>query len=100
MKFLVDINPIEWNSDDSFGATKDSFIFSFKKNSYDAESYILSRVKEEKCAIISESGFGLSFNSDLTTVEGSGICINQCYEKKIRETEDRFFVEEYEVFQL
>jgi hypothetical protein len=87
------------NDGDNYDTAKDSFIFSFT-NSNDIENYILSRVKKENCATDNQYYLGPSFNSDLSLADDSGICINQCYEKQIRETEDEFFVEEYEVFKL
>ncbi|GBC32784.2 hypothetical protein GLOIN_2v1881828 [Rhizophagus irregularis DAOM 181602=DAOM 197198] len=98
-EILGGYNPIEWNSDCCYRATKDSFIFSFR-NSDDIESYILSRVKNEQRAIFNSSGFGPSFDYGLILINDSGLCGKNYYENQIRETEDGFYVEEYEVFQI
>ncbi|EXX59847.1 uncharacterized protein OCT59_027234 [Rhizophagus irregularis] len=101
-EILGGYNPIAWKSNDYefFGATKDSFIFSFK-NSVDVESYILSRVKSEKYATYNHSDLGPSFGvRDLDLYGYTGHCNGTDYEKQIRESTDKFTVEEYEVFQL
>ncbi|PKC53342.1 hypothetical protein RhiirA1_479502, partial [Rhizophagus irregularis] len=101
-EILGGYNPIAWKSNDYefFGATKDSFIFSFK-NSVDVESYILSRVKSEKYATYNHSDLGPSFGvRDLDLYGYTGHCNGTDYEKQIRESTDKFSVEEYEVFQL
>jgi hypothetical protein len=94
-EILGGYNPIAWKSDESFGKTKDSFIFSFK-NSYDMESYILSRVKDENHAIYNKA-FGPTFGFDLSLSRAS-----RChYERQIRNASSyRFSAEEYEVFQI
>ncbi|RGB25487.1 hypothetical protein C1646_723634 [Rhizophagus diaphanus] len=99
-EILGGYNPIEWNSDSgcSYGTTKDSFIFSFK-NSDDIESYILSRVKYEKFAILNNPS-GPRFGDALALINDFGFCVNGYYENQIRETIDDFYVEEYEVFQV
>jgi hypothetical protein len=73
-EILGGYNPIEWKSDDSYGTTKDSFIFSFKRCN-DIKSYILSRIKNEKVAILNSfdrgSLFGISdfvLDGDLVNV--------------------------------
>ncbi|CAB4415506.1 unnamed protein product [Rhizophagus irregularis] len=98
-EILGGYNPIEWKSDDSFGVTKDSFVFSFK-NSYDIESHILSRVKNERFAIRNYHNSGPSFGYSLALTDGFGFCSNCVYEKQIRKSTDYFCVKEYEVFQI
>ncbi|PKC01297.1 hypothetical protein RhiirA5_426934, partial [Rhizophagus irregularis] len=98
-EILGGYNPIEWNSDCCYRATKDSFIFSFR-NSDDIESYILSRVKDEQRAIFNSSGFGPSFDYGLILINDSGLCGKNYYENQIRETEDGFYVEEYEYYDV
>jgi len=81
-------NPIEWKSGHSWGTTKDSFIFSFKKNDR-IENHILSRVKDEKKAVLFDHSHGPIFgNGDLTiwNVFSTGSCKKNSYEKQIRET--------------
>ncbi|EXX63788.1 uncharacterized protein OCT59_026928 [Rhizophagus irregularis] len=68
-------NPIEWKSDDSYGTTKDSFIFSFKRYN-DIKSYILSRIKNEKVAILNSFDRGPLFGiSDLVLDGDFGKCM-------------------------
>ncbi|GBC45271.2 hypothetical protein GLOIN_2v1881828 [Rhizophagus irregularis DAOM 181602=DAOM 197198] len=98
----MDKNNIEWRSNkesEIYKSIRDRFIFSFK-NSYNIESYILGRVKREIQAILNYHDFGPSFGGDLTLFGDYGTCINRNFEKKIRETTDVFYVEEYEVFQI
>ncbi|GBB87233.1 hypothetical protein RclHR1_13680006 [Rhizophagus clarus] len=100
-------NPIEWNTVDGYSYTKDSFIFSF--NSKDRnKNFILSHIIDNQYAINNRSYYGPSFgNGDLiiwgldinTLCNYCYICKNS-YERSIRETEGRFSIEEYEVFQL
>ncbi|PKY46736.1 hypothetical protein RhiirA4_461689 [Rhizophagus irregularis] len=98
-EILGGYNPIEWNSDCCYRATKDSFIFSFR-NSDDIESYILSRVKDEQRAIYNSNDFGPSFDYGLILINDSGLCGKNYYENQIRETEDGFIVEEYEYYDV
>ncbi|UZO06930.1 uncharacterized protein OCT59_027235 [Rhizophagus irregularis] len=113
-EILGGYNPIAWESnefdesdesddeldEENFGTTKDSFIFSFE-NSVDIESYILSRVERENHATYNRSDFGPTFGiCDLDLYGDTGCCNGADYEKHIRESDDIFSVEEYEVFQL
>ncbi|GBC27030.2 BTB/POZ protein [Rhizophagus irregularis DAOM 181602=DAOM 197198] len=113
-EILGGYNPIIWESKAStvnfaeYSKTKDSFIFSFK-NKRDIKNHILSRVEDEKYAIDNYLICGPSFGrKDLKIRGGSrrsfNNCTNSCtqlsYEKPIRETEDNFAVEDYEVFQI
>ncbi|GES99133.1 carbohydrate-binding module family 13 protein [Rhizophagus clarus] len=103
-EILGGYNPIAWvsvkNYCESFRTTKDSFIFSFK-NGDKNDSFILSRVKDENYATYNYFDYGPSFgNGDLDFSGNHGSCSDCDYEKQIRETNDDFFVEEYEVFQI
>jgi hypothetical protein len=100
-------NPIEWKSIDRYNYTKDSFIFSFNYKDRN-ENFILSRIIDDHYAINNKSYYGPSFgNGDLilwgldinTLCNYCHVCKNS-YERSIRETEDRFSIEECEVFQL
>ncbi|GES99116.1 carbohydrate-binding module family 13 protein [Rhizophagus clarus] len=76
-EILGGYNPIAWESGDAF------------------------HVKNEYLATFNHSNFCPSFGTgDLSLIKTSGGCINNDYEKKIRETTDEFTVEEYEVFQI
>jgi hypothetical protein len=109
-EILGGYNPIVWKNCffGKKGATKDSFIFSFK-NDDSTEDYIISRVKDEKYAIYNDLVHGPSFGySDLMIMKdvmsenyfARCYCKKYSYEKSIRETGDFYFIEEYEVFQI
>ncbi|UZO27796.1 uncharacterized protein OCT59_019983 [Rhizophagus irregularis] len=106
-EILGGYNPIGWKSINKYGNTKDSFIFSFN-NKERNDDYILSRIVDNQYAIDNISFYGPSFGNGDLIIWGLDIstfnyyckvCKNS-YERSIRETEDRFYVEEYEVFQL
>ncbi|EXX68515.1 uncharacterized protein OCT59_029153 [Rhizophagus irregularis] len=100
-------NPLEWKSNGKFVKTKDSFIFSFKsKNNF--KDSILSRIKDSDHALFCGSNVGPKFGTDdfdMIAMEDSKEyeylrCLQRSYEKKIRDTEDKFSIEDYEVFQI
>src|SRR5581483_1492698 len=96
-EILGGYNPISWKFIGNYSSTKDSFIFSIKDN----DNYILSRVIDEKKAIVNLSLCGPSFgNGDLSTFGDNGTCKKKSYEKPIREIEKEFSIEEYEIFQI
>ncbi|GBC27036.2 carbohydrate-binding module family 13 protein [Rhizophagus irregularis DAOM 181602=DAOM 197198] len=109
-EILGGFNPIEWKSDDSYGNTKDSFIFSFKNN--DIDDYILSRVKEENKALFHNLNYGPSFGYGDLIIKSNYLFssskkdFNHCYCKKysyvnaIRETGNGYTIKEYEIFQI
>jgi hypothetical protein len=99
-------NPLEWKSSASWGITNDSFIFSFKdKNIKDA---ILSNVNDKNSAVwynnITGPCFGKCDIVMLAFSESTNYSKYRCrkfhYEKKIRDNEDYFTIEDYEVFQI
>ncbi|UZO02724.1 uncharacterized protein OCT59_021203 [Rhizophagus irregularis] len=101
-EILGGYNPLKWKSDNSFGITKDSFIFSFRNS-----NYILSRVINEREAMKNDSFNGPSFGTDdmcLFLVFGFfGLrvrCKRTNYEKQIRENYESSFVKDFEVFQI
>ncbi|EXX75444.1 hypothetical protein RirG_041770 [Rhizophagus irregularis DAOM 197198w] len=106
-EILGGYNPIAWKSDNIYGTTVDSFIFSFN-NTNRNENYILSRVIDKKHAIDNRCYCGLIFgNGDLIiwgfdhqTLRNYCRSSKSSYEKPIRETEDIFSIEEYEVFRV
>ncbi|UZO04241.1 uncharacterized protein OCT59_024632 [Rhizophagus irregularis] len=103
-------NPLIWKClNDEYGETKDSFIFSFKsKNNF--KDPILSHVNHENInrAIFYHTQCGPTFGRDLYIgvkgVDSDEYHRNYCgkyrYEKEIRNTEDVFSIEDYEVFQI
>ncbi|RIA92249.1 hypothetical protein C1645_820933 [Glomus cerebriforme] len=109
-EILGGYNPIIWKSGNSYGITDDSFIFSFKNN-YEIENHILSRVEDENRAINYCYRYGSSFgNGDLIITSfgyfynmnkyNTNYCAKGSYEKQIRNTQDKFSIEEYEIFQI
>ncbi|GBC52559.2 hypothetical protein GLOIN_2v1763573 [Rhizophagus irregularis DAOM 181602=DAOM 197198] len=96
-------NPLKWESPNrgTWSKTKESFIFSFKdKNIKDA---IISNVKYEEYAILYNSTVGPYFGSDIIigayseSVDYTNSWCRKCYyEKEIRETPDKFSMEDYE----
>ncbi|CAB4427797.1 unnamed protein product [Rhizophagus irregularis] len=106
-EILGGYNPIEWNPGLSYGVTKFSFIFSFMNENIN--DHIISRVKEKKKAINYSNCFGPSFGIEDLIIFGGDLddfrqknncCKMRSYEKNIRETEDKFSIEEYEIFQI
>ncbi|GBC27028.2 BTB/POZ protein [Rhizophagus irregularis DAOM 181602=DAOM 197198] len=110
-EILGGYNPIMWESRDydfsdyDYSKTKDSFIFSFN-NKVDIKNHILSRVENENYAIDNSISLGPSFGiSDLVICgdffhDYGNYCKRSSYEKQIRETGDKFAIEEYEIFQI
>ncbi|GES76308.1 carbohydrate-binding module family 13 protein [Rhizophagus clarus] len=99
-EILGGYNPIGWKSNNSFGITKSSFIFSFKNN-----NNILSRVINDKKAINNNPYNGPSFGtSDINLFIFFGFlrvrCVRNNYKKLIRENDKSSFVEDFEVFQI
>jgi hypothetical protein len=106
-EILGGYNPIAWKSVDRYGNTRDSFIFSFN-NKERNENYVLSRIVDNRYAIDDRSYHGPSFGNgdlilwglDINTLYNYCYSCKKSYERPIRETEDRFSIEEYEIFQL
>jgi hypothetical protein len=83
-KILGGYNPIKWKSDYSYSVTKDSFIFSFNYGD-DINDHILSRVINERSAILNKHTYGPSFGSaDLILRGDNGYCVKDSYERQIR----------------
>ncbi|PKY30725.1 BTB-domain-containing protein [Rhizophagus irregularis] len=101
-------NPLEWSSSGDYAKTKDSFIFSFKsKNNF--KDSILSNVINVNYAMYYGDNVGPTFGRDIDIyVEmGNGSkeynycqCKQKYYERGIRDKEDLFLIEDYEVFQI
>ncbi|RGB37310.1 hypothetical protein C1646_757077 [Rhizophagus diaphanus] len=103
-------NPLKWDTsdEDKWGETKDSFIFSFKNKDNFKES-ILSRVNDASQALYYGNYFGPTFgfndidlfaDRDDSKEYDHCSCTQKSYEKKIRDTDDNFSIEDYEVFQI
>ncbi|EXX66950.1 uncharacterized protein OCT59_025327 [Rhizophagus irregularis] len=97
-------NPLKWESKGGWVTTKDSFIFSFiNKNIKDA---IISNVENTNYAFNNYLTQGPYFGKDIIIYSSADQldyerihCRRQYYEKKIRDSEDYFSIEDYEVFQ-
>ncbi|EXX54210.1 uncharacterized protein OCT59_025937 [Rhizophagus irregularis] len=108
-EILGGYNPIVWKFAKKYDYgfydyTKDSFIFSFK-NKENMQNYILSRAKLGMYSIYSDFDCGPTFGDSLVLHGNDFYNKSYCkthagYEKIIRETEDIFSVEEYEIFQI
>ncbi|GES93599.1 hypothetical protein GLOIN_2v1868421 [Rhizophagus clarus] len=110
-EILGGYNPVKWETTGNWCNTNESFIFSFKnKNIKDA---ILSNVIDANRALdyspICGPQFGVDLNinsynrgsnSNVFTDFSVICCKKKYYEKKIRNTEDDFSIEDYEVFQI
>ncbi|UZO02471.1 uncharacterized protein OCT59_020951 [Rhizophagus irregularis] len=82
-QILGGYNPIKWKSGRGYGATKDSFIFSFEDGD-DINKHILSRVTNENYAIFNDHSYGPSFGSSDLILRGNSVhCIKDSYEKQI-----------------
>ncbi|RGB41615.1 hypothetical protein C1646_685167 [Rhizophagus diaphanus] len=101
-------NPTVWLSSGGWGKIKDSFIFSFKSKKEFFKDPILSKVKDYNYALnrlLERHGpfFGgdiLIYSEDSRTNYSTSYCQQTFYEKKIRNTIDKFSMDDYEVFQL
>jgi hypothetical protein len=99
-------NPLKWESSNSLGKTNDSFIFSFKdKNIKDA---IFSKIENANYALNYHPDHGPYFGQDVVIYASKDKftnydrirCMKKHYKKMIRDSEDYFFIEDYEVFQI
>ena len=110
-EILGGYNPIIWSSTssriDGWGKTKDSFIFSFKNKDNFFKDVIISNVIYADGAILNKYEGGPCFGKDIIIVSRNGSTdysamhySKSFYEKKIRDTEGYFFIEDYEVFQI
>ncbi|EXX65214.1 hypothetical protein RirG_058850 [Rhizophagus irregularis DAOM 197198w] len=100
-------NPLIWRrSSGSWDKTKDSFIFSFKNN--DVKDAIISNIENIDYAIYCRYDHGSRFGDDIVMHASGGECAYyndiRCkkvqYNKKIRDTEGNFSIDDYEVFQI
>jgi hypothetical protein len=100
-------NPLIWKSSDSWGETKDSFIFSFKNSHNLFKDAIISNVKNIENAINYSKCRGPYFGLDLIirasnedTNYNEIYCKKDSYEKEIRDTKDKVSMEDYEVYRV
>ncbi|EXX64417.1 uncharacterized protein OCT59_018310 [Rhizophagus irregularis] len=106
-EILGGYNPIIWETTKNWGEAKDSFIFSLKNKNNLIKDEKISRVKQIDSALNYGKNYGPSFGKDLIIYGSSdtkdyddNVCKLVYYEEKIRDTEDKFSIEDYEVFQI
>ncbi|CAB4412380.1 unnamed protein product [Rhizophagus irregularis] len=99
-------NPLKWESSHHWSVTNGSFIFSFK-NKNNCKDAIISNTKNTGSFYFSRYRGPAFGNTDIhiyTPTECTNYNKNYCkqsnYEKKIRDSEDMFSIEDYEVFQI
>ncbi|EXX62527.1 uncharacterized protein OCT59_025433 [Rhizophagus irregularis] len=105
-EILGGYNPLKWESSDGYGKANDSFIFSFKNNI--AKDAIISNIENPEYALYNGSNIGPYFGSDLIIYSthdefkdyNKRYCRKRYNEKKIRDAEGIFSLEDYEVFQI
>ncbi|EXX74948.1 hypothetical protein RirG_046350 [Rhizophagus irregularis DAOM 197198w] len=99
-------NPLRWESSSSWGKTNDSFIFSLKNN--DINNAIISDIENSTYALNYYSRNGPRFGNDINIENPNSqnenynriFCKKHHYKKKIRDSEEDFSIEDYEVFQI
>jgi hypothetical protein len=108
-EILGGYNPTIWKSS-GWGKTKDSFIFSFNNNN--AKDAIISNITNVQDDIHHAMDYwhrhGPYFGDDIIIYARNDeydnydniYCKKKRYEKKIRDTEDSFSMDDYEVFQI
>ncbi|CAB4412262.1 unnamed protein product [Rhizophagus irregularis] len=104
-EILGGYNPLRWESTNSYGKTEDSFIFSFKNKHI--KDVIISKVKDKNYAIFYKYEHGPQFGGDIVMsssnefIDYETISYQQDdYEKKLRDFDGVFSMEDYEVFQI
>jgi hypothetical protein len=100
-EILGGYNPNIWKSDNSYGVTMDSFIFSFK-NRENINDCVLSRTKSKDYATYNHPHIGPIFGDGDLDLLGNNCYYGSCYypslyDKPIR---DCFSIEEYEIFKI
>jgi hypothetical protein len=116
-EILGGYNPSKWKSSGNWGQSYYSFIFSFKNQNEPILSHIKSLDKVLNCSNLDGPSFGSDLKLSVIDITDENyilnpfqhlelsqfkynMCIQDNYEKKIRDTESSFVVEDYEVFQI
>ena len=107
-EILGGYNPSVWKSTGYSIQTKGSFIFSFKNENNLIKDAILSNVNKTIGRTLNyDEVLGPCFSQDLCIYSSNetkdfdhAYCKQDGYEEKIRNTEDSFSIEDYEVFQV
>ncbi|UZO21578.1 uncharacterized protein OCT59_013965 [Rhizophagus irregularis] len=100
-------NPTIWSSSGGYGKTKGSFIFSFKIKNKFIEDIHISNVENVNYALDYSPKCGPKFGSDIFLHASDelknydNIYYRKCfYENSIRDTEEKFLIGDYEIFQI
>ncbi|RGB30412.1 hypothetical protein C1646_711413 [Rhizophagus diaphanus] len=99
-EILGGYNPLKWESSNCWIKNRDCFIFSVKNNN--AKNVIISNIENTDRALY--YGYSNPYFSDITmfsSYDNKYISYGRNnYEKKIRDSEGGFYMEDYEVFQI
>ncbi|GBC11584.2 hypothetical protein GLOIN_2v1509986 [Rhizophagus irregularis DAOM 181602=DAOM 197198] len=99
-EILGGYNPLKWEASNSWIKNRDCFIFSVKNNN--AKNVIISNIKNTDRALY--YGYSSPYFSDIamfSSYDNKYISYGRGnYEKKIRDSEGGFYMEDYEVFQI
>ncbi|GET58884.1 carbohydrate-binding module family 13 protein [Rhizophagus irregularis DAOM 181602=DAOM 197198] len=87
-EILGGYNPLEWKSNNGYGDTNDSFIFSFKGNN--VENHILSRVKNEERAIYNSILYAPSFGYSDLIIKGALLIEEKTRDKEVHQRRRRY----------
>ncbi|GBC01084.1 hypothetical protein RclHR1_04060012 [Rhizophagus clarus] len=104
-EILGGFNPCDWINDLNYSSADESFIFSLDRKNL--ENSIFSKVIDSKHAIYNSpkygpcfGGEGITSDFELLFKEKHGQCIKESYEKAIRQNNEYFEIDDYEVFQI
>jgi hypothetical protein len=102
-EILGGFNPCSWVSEKGYNESKESFIFSLDKNHLVNSTF--SKIVDVRCATYNGEDFGPLFGSgssdfELLYKEKKGQCSKVSYEKAIRQSNEYFKIDDYEVFQV
>ncbi|GES98319.1 carbohydrate-binding module family 13 protein [Rhizophagus clarus] len=109
-EILGGYNPINWHSNvlGNYSPTNSSFIFSLGDKVFNYDP-ILSKVSNTAKAIYQSESYGPCFGGGYSDLRLFGTnfkencecrCVKTSYEHAIRESEEEFSIDEYEVFQI
>ncbi|RGB25090.1 hypothetical protein C1646_747508 [Rhizophagus diaphanus] len=103
-EILGGYNPLKWESSGGWIKNRDCFIFSFKNNN--AKNAIISNIENTNYALLYGYATGPYFGD--IAISASYDCMNynfisygkNYYEKRIKDSDGEFTMEDYEVFQI
>ncbi|GBB89582.1 hypothetical protein RclHR1_01630020 [Rhizophagus clarus] len=102
-EILGGFNPHSWKHQKGYNKTNESFIFSLDKNNL--WNSIFSKVINIKCATFNGPNYGPLFGSgksdfEILYREKQGQCSKKSYEKAIKQSDEYFEIDDYEVFHV